>query len=104
MTPLSEQTCEYWIDTLMGWAEARLAPPQLDECKRAWVQVVETAHAAGAAAMRETAVSACRERAAELRANVTLSIVGDMYATVAAEADWLADAIAALPVAPEPAP
>jgi hypothetical protein len=32
---VSEMTRQYWIDTLLGWAERRLAPPQFDECKRA---------------------------------------------------------------------
>ena len=34
MTLTSKLTRAYWIDALLSWAEARLAPPQYDECKR----------------------------------------------------------------------
>ena len=32
---LSNLTRKYWIDILLGWAEDRLPPPQLDECRAA---------------------------------------------------------------------
>jgi len=35
---VSESTRQYWLDTVLGWAEDRLAPPQFDECKRALLQ------------------------------------------------------------------
>ena len=35
---VSEPTRQYWLDTVLGWAEDRLAPPQFDECKRALLQ------------------------------------------------------------------
>ena len=28
----SDNTRRYWVDVLRGWAEARLMPPQYDEC------------------------------------------------------------------------
>ena len=35
---VSAMTREYWIETVLAWAEVRLAPPQFDECKRALAQ------------------------------------------------------------------
>lgn len=35
---MSEQTRQYWIDTVLGWAQDRLMPPQYDECVRALQQ------------------------------------------------------------------
>ena len=32
---ISDLTRKYWIDILLGWAEDRLLPPQLDECRAA---------------------------------------------------------------------
>ena len=32
-THFSEETRQYWLDTVLGWAEARLMPPQYDEFK-----------------------------------------------------------------------
>lgn len=40
---ISEQTREYWLQTVLGWAEDRLPPPQFDECKRALTQAAQTA-------------------------------------------------------------
>jgi hypothetical protein len=37
---ITEATRQYWLDTVLGWAEARLMPPQFDECKRALTQAV----------------------------------------------------------------
>lgn len=49
MTPtaISDQTRQYWLDTVLGWAEDRLMPPQFEECKRALEQVVSSPTAPG---------------------------------------------------------
>lgn len=40
--PVSEQTRRYWLDTVFSWAQDRLMPPQLDECRRALLQADPT--------------------------------------------------------------
>ena len=35
MSTVSDMTRKYWTDTMLAWAERRLAPPQMDECQRA---------------------------------------------------------------------
>jgi hypothetical protein len=32
---ISDMTRQYWIETVLGWAEDRLLPPQFYECKEA---------------------------------------------------------------------
>jgi hypothetical protein len=39
MSKVSDMTRKFWFDTLLGWAEYRLAPPQYDECTRALNEV-----------------------------------------------------------------
>ena len=49
--PVSEATRLYWVDTVLGWAEERLMPPQYDECRRAiGLTAIEASYAAGVAA------------------------------------------------------
>lgn len=82
MSGLTAQTRQYWLDTVLGWAEARLMPPQYEECRRALDGDAEyglmaqlaivngeasereaAAFAAGQAAGVAQAAAVCRERA-----------------------------------------
>ena len=38
---ITETTRQYWLDTVLGWAEDRLMPPQFDECWRALLGLAE---------------------------------------------------------------
>lgn len=40
---ISDATRQYWLDTVLGWAEDRLMPPQYDECKAALTQAAPNA-------------------------------------------------------------
>lgn len=35
MTKITAATRQYWLDTVLGWAEDRLMPPQFVECQAA---------------------------------------------------------------------
>lgn len=57
---VTEKTRQYWIETLLGWAEDRLSEPQFDECQHALRQAAP----APAPAAPDLAAEVARLRAA----------------------------------------
>ncbi len=61
MDAVSDQTREYWRNTILAWAAERLAPPQLDECTRSLMVDAAALHQAAEQARQEALEEAAQE-------------------------------------------